>query len=350
MRIKAKEIARELGVSPATVSLALNDRPGVSSETKKRILDYVAKKEEEQRTIREAAAAGGKGSVMIVYYVKNGIIMEQKERLQRNSPTFLYEMEKTVELAGYELYYRTYQEQTEDMDVLLAECRKRNVKGMYIMAAEMNRGDIYPFLKLKVPIVTGDNLFYEEGIDSFLVDNREGIARAVDYLVDKGHSHIVYLAESIDIFNFVERRKAFILEMARRECGDATNRIRHLGNSVEEIYESMRRYLDEGLKGTTAFVLESSVISLGVSKALLERQIRIPRDISLIGFDALPPVSLLGIDLTLVKGTHTKRHIAAIDHLLRHMEDENEEIMKVYYKTRLFEGNSVFNKKKYIYQ
>lgn len=78
------------------------------------------------------------------------------------------------------------------------------------MAAEMGKSDIYPFLELQIPIVTGDNLFYEEGINSFLIDNREGIRRGVDYLVDKGHSRIVYLAEDIDIFNFLERRDVHV--------------------------------------------------------------------------------------------------------------------------------------------
>ena len=77
------------------------------------------------------------------------------------------------------------------------------------------------------------------------MDNKEGIVRGVDYLVDRGHSHIVYLAENTDIFNFVERREAFIREMAKRQCGDSSNRIRHLGNTVEEIYQSMNQYLDE---------------------------------------------------------------------------------------------------------
>ncbi len=80
---------------------------------------------------------------------------------------------------------------------------------------------------------------------------------------------------------------------------------------------------------------------MGVIKALLERNVRIPRDISLLGFDAVAPVELPGFELTLIKGTHTKRHIAAV-YLLRYMEDENEEIMRVYYKTRIFRrGNSV---------
>ncbi len=347
MRLKAKEIAEELGISPATVSLALNDRPGISPQTKRQILDYVRRKEEAEFLKGSQSPEPCKGTVLMLNYIKNGIIMG---RSAGQPFPLLTQLKRAAALAGYEGRYMAYQEQSQNLDDVIAECRRRNVRGIYIMAAEMSQGDIYPFWDMKVPIVTGDNLFYDVGLDSFLIDNREGIERCVDYLVDKGHSHIVYLAEKIDIFNFVERREAFILEMARRQCGDASNRIRHLGSSVDEVYRSMAKYLDEGVKGVTAFVLESSVISLGVCKALLERQIRIPRDISLIGFDALPPVSLPGIDLTLIKGTHTKRHLAAIEHLIRHIEGDDEEIMRVYYKTRLLEGSSVFDKAKYIYR
>ena len=58
----------------------------------------------------------------------------------------------------------------------------------------------------------------------------------------------------------------------------------------------------------------------------------------MLGFDAVAPVELPGFELTLIKGTHTKRHIAAVKHLLRYMEDENEEIMRVYYKTGFQKG------------
>lgn len=204
-----------------------------------------------------------------------------------------------VEKSGYSFEYRLFQEKCEHVENLIAECREKDVKGIYIMAAEMGKSDIYPFLELQIPIVTGDNLFYEEGINSFLIDNREGIRRGVDYLVDKGHSRIVYL--------------------------------------------------DEGMRGVTALILESSVISMGVIKALLERNVRIPKDISLIGFDAVAPVELPGFELTLIKGTHTKRHLAAVKHLMQYMKDENEEIMRVYYRTRLFEGQTVFDKSKYMY-
>lgn len=349
MRIKSKDIASALNLSPATVSLVLNDRPGVNVETRQRVLEYVERLEEEQRRLHQVfGEVQEKGTVLMLNYIKHGVIMERSS--SKRGGALFDMMESRVNLAGYRFWYAEFHEKMEKLDVLLEKCRKREVRGIYIMAAEMERSDIYPFLQLKVPIVTGDNLFYEEGMDSYLVDNREGIQRGVDYLVDKGHSHIVYLAEHISIFNFEERRAAFVEEMAKRECGDASSRIRHLGNTVEEVYESMNRYLDEGLLKTTAFVLESGVISLGVSKALLERHVRIPRDVSLIGFDALPPVSLPGIQLTLIKGTHTKRHLAAVEHLLKHLDSDEEETVRIYYKTRLLEGDSVFDKAKYIYR
>ena len=346
MRIKAKEIAQELGLSEATVSLALNNRPGVNANTKKRILECVRAKQEKELKNFETQEKSIQGKVIMLNYVKNGIIMK---RSQDRHPV-IETIKEIVERCGYSFEYRLFQEQFEHVENLIAECREKDVKGIYIMAAEMGKSDIYPFLELQIPIVTGDNLFYEEGINSFRIDNREGIRRGVDYLIDKGHSRIVYLAEDIDIFNFLERREAFVLEMAKRECGDASNRIRHLGSNVEEAAFSMGKYLDEGMRGVTAFILESSVISMGVIKALLERNVRIPRDISLLGFDAVAPVELPGFELTLIKGTHTKRHIAAVKHLLRYMEDENEEIMRVYYKTRFSEGETVFDKTKYIYE
>lgn len=343
MRIKSKDIAKELGISPATVSLVLNDRPGVKEETRQKVLAYM-----EQLNKREYQKENDsviKGTVAMLNYIKHGMIVKRAEPSK-----YLYEqMEEAVLKAGYHFKIIEYWEEKTRIESLLSKLESQQIKGLYILAAEMQQADIYPFLQLKIPIVVGDNLFGEQGMDSFLIDNQEGIARGVDYLIQKGHSNIVYLAENLTIFNFLERREAFRMEMAKRQGMDNSKHIRYLGNSVDEIYESMKKYLDEGLKKTTAFILESSMVSLGVSRAIMERQIRIPRDISLIGFDALPPISLLKIDLTLVKGTHTRRHLAAIRHLVRRMEDNETEIVRTYYKTRLLEGNSVFDKTKYIY-
>ncbi len=347
MRLKSKDIAAALGVSPATVSMALNGRQGVNEKTRQKILEYVKQQTDAQAQEQQLQSelSPCKGTVMMLVYIKNGRILERHtERMD-----YTDKIGSAVRQKGFHFYFRVFYEHTEQLQNLLRECHQLDLKGIYLMAAEMHKADIFPFLELGIPIVVGDNLFYEKGIDSYLIDNAEGIERGVDYLVDKGHSHIVYLAEDTDIFNFNERRAAFLEEMEKRKCGDASRHIRRLGDGVDEIYESMCRYLDGGIHKVTAFVLESEEVSLGVSKALMERQFRIGRDISLIGFDLVPLFDIPGLQLTLIKGTHSRRHMDGIKHLMERIYDDNEEIMKVYYRTHFLEGNSVFNKKQYIY-
>lgn len=345
MRIKSKDIAKALKLSPATVSLVLNERPGVNEKTRQKVLTYLEKiSVEEYQTYYSDVK---KGTIIMLNYIKNGMVLPRGVKKQMSVIT---QIEEALKKAGYHFKLIEYWEKNTNIEELLEKIQTQEVKGLYILAAEMNQADIYPFLRLKIPVIAGDNLFHQQDIDSFLIDNQEGIERGVNYLLEKGHSNIVYLAENLNIFNFAERREAFIREMTKCHGIDTRKYIKPLGNNVDEVYESMKKYLDEGIKKTTAFILESSVVSLGVSRAILERQIRIPRDISLIGFDALPPVSLLKMELTLVKGTHTRRHLAAVKHLVQRIEDNETEIVRIYYKTRLIEGDSVFDKTKYIYR
>ncbi|MDO4311846.1 MAG: LacI family DNA-binding transcriptional regulator [Eubacteriales bacterium] len=347
MKIKSKDVAKALGLSEATVSLVLNQRPGVSADTRKKVMDYIRQKEEEAYRQNRVAEAEKKGLILLLQYKKHGIIFERASSKQDD---FTGEFRRIVNEQGYDFEYAIYDERKEKLQKFLDRKKQENLKGIYLMGAEMDKHQIYYFHEVGVPIVVGDNNFYDQGIDSYLVDNWEGIKRCVEYLVTRGHSQIVYLAESVDIFNFVERREAFVHEMARMECGDAHNRIVRLGKTYEEIYEEMCRYLEEGRRRPTAFVLESELISVGVMQALQEHKIRIPRDISLVGFDKVPPVNMSGLQLTIVKGTHSRRHGAALRHLIQHIEDDETEIVKVYYRTRMWEGNSVHDKTKYIYK
>ena len=80
MRIKAKEIAQELGLSEATVSLALNNRPGVNANTKKRILECVRAKQEKELKNFETQENSIQGEVMMLNYVKKRNYYEAKSR------------------------------------------------------------------------------------------------------------------------------------------------------------------------------------------------------------------------------------------------------------------------------
>ncbi len=333
MRIKSKDIARELGISTATVSLAVNGRPGVNPETRERVLACIREKEEAYyRTFSRPEEH--KGTIVMVSYWKHGAV------LSRSASAFSA-FRELAERAGYELKVYRFQEQRHVEESLLARLKADEAKGIYLMGAEMEKEDISPFLSLDIPVVAGDHDFYEYGLDSYLIDNYEGISNAVQYLLRKGHTDIVYLSESVEIFNFRERRQAFIEVMEANGCGRSTNRIIELGRQTEEVYASMKAYLEHDRRLPTACILESSVISLGVSKALLEAGISVPEELSLIGFDALPDKALPGFKLTCIKGTHTARHLAAMRRVIERIETAEDERIKIYYKPKYINGTSV---------
>lgn len=69
MRVKAKDIAKELGLSTATVSLAINNRPGVNEDTRRRVLDYL-----ESKTAEDESAGGNEKIIRMLAFWKTGHI------------------------------------------------------------------------------------------------------------------------------------------------------------------------------------------------------------------------------------------------------------------------------------
>ena len=71
MKIKSKDIAKELHLSEATVSLVLNERPGVSEATRRRVKEYLRAKEEEYYGKRAEAPKEKKGLILMLQYIKH---------------------------------------------------------------------------------------------------------------------------------------------------------------------------------------------------------------------------------------------------------------------------------------
>lgn len=79
MRIKSKEIATALNLSEATVSLALNNRPGVKDETRIKIQNYLSELEIQKGYQEKPNIAANKGCILMVSYIKHGLIMMRSE-------------------------------------------------------------------------------------------------------------------------------------------------------------------------------------------------------------------------------------------------------------------------------
>ncbi len=335
MRITAKNVADALGLSTATVSLAKNHRPGVKQETRKRVLEFIAEAEKSQATLASDACK----TVNYVVFIR--------DKNTWNADLFSLfaiastEINRTTSQMGYEMRLISIQNGVDSVDEVCQSLAKNPREGVLVSASYMDPENCEKFMRLSSPFLLYDADFSDGKHDTVLIGNASGTERALKFLYDRGHRNIAYFQNSFDIYNFVERRRAFRHFMFERQLSNSEDAMFATGSTVEEVYNGVMRYLAQREPLPSAIFCENYVVSIGTIKALHDSKLRIPQDVSVVGFDELPDCMLLDFKLTCVKVMHEQKARIAAQRLIQRMEGMTNEVVRVYVETELIEGNSV---------
>lgn len=332
MKIKAKQVASDLGVSEATVSLAVNDKPGVNDETRKMILDYIDKAKQ-----KEMQGIAGKSIKALFYTKERALYDEEKANLLSVSHMEIYKVVKNAGLNFKLAYISNEQEAIEAIDVSYRD----GTVGILLYASEMSEEDFIPFRSLAIPLMVNDNVFEDASADYVFVNDRQGIRLATNYLYDMGHRDIMYFYNSDKMHIFQLRREAY-LEFAReKNLSMPENSMLELGMRIEVIYENVVQYIRSGGRMPTAILAENYAISIGVIKALQDCGYKIPNDISIIGIDELPPYVLLDFEFTYINVLHVSKADIAINRLIERVRELPKETVQIAVGNEFVEGKSV---------
>ncbi len=336
MKIKAKDVARDLGVSTATVSLAINNRPGVNEETRQKVLKYIKEsqgkgdewKNRKEKTIR-----------MYTFLQKNAIIdADENARFYMGYD----EASRRARAAGYKMDMVFVDRCKDDLVKLLKECEEENVAGVYLGAAYMTEEDYRCFRNFKLPYVLCEQDFGDMRTDSIVLHNQQGVKTGLKYLYDNGHRDILYLRNSKDFYNMYERRSACNAFMNKTGLQGAENeKIIDIGGLAQEIYENMYQYIKSNGHVPSAIFAENYEVTIGVSRALQSCGYRIPDDVSIVGFDEVPGAALLGFNPTCLKALHGNVGNIAVGRLLERIKKRTKESVQILVNTELIIGNSV---------
>ncbi len=336
MKIKAKDIARELGISAATVSLALNNKPGVNEQTRHKVLNYIKEtqengdgdKERKEKTIR-----------MYTFLQKNGIIdTDENTRFYMGYA----EASRRARAAGYKMDIVFVDRRKDDFVKLLKECEEEDVVGVYLNAAYMTEEDYQCMHGFKLPYVVCDQDFDDMRTDSIILNNRQGVKTGLKYLYENGHRDIMYLRNSKDFYNMYERRSACNTFMNEKRLQQAENeRILNIGSSTQEIYENMYKYIKNKEPIPSAVFAENYEVTVGVSRALQSFGYRIPEEVSLVGFDEIPGAAILDFQPTFLRALHGNVAYIAMGRLLERMKRKTRESVQILVNTEFVVGSSV---------
>lgn len=234
----------------------------------------------------------------------------------------------------YNLVFSTVDEKSQKETILPEFLVKKKVDGV-IIAGRMEDKFILKLKGEKIPLVLIDYRMDEGESDCILIDNLRGAQEAVEHLVSLGHKKIGFIGGETGHPSIQERFMGYKMVMQNAHL----NSQKFVEKSapfltVEAGYEAMRKMFKNGGFPTAVFCANDSV-AIGVMEAIKERNLSVPKDISVIGFDDLQWGSYAKPPLSTVKVFKEKMGKLALRELLRLIRGKKKEPMETRVKTEL---------------
>jgi len=296
MAAKIRQIAEIARVSPATVSLALNNKPGVSPATRARVLGIADDLNKTNGT--QPFTTMIKGSVRFLKIVKHGHIVNRDHDVF--IAAYVEGMDKEARKHGYnvEITHITI----DQIGEFISHLNSSSSKGLIILGTELNGRDILAFESVNVPIVVIDTTYDFIKLDFVDMNNGEALYQIIRYFRDNNHRDIGMIwGEDVQARNFELRRLNFEQALRYYDLPFNPKNIITVDSTFNEAYQGVLQHLKKGGKLPTALFSANDLIASACIKAFKEFGIRVPEDVSIIGFDNLPMCEMLDPPLTTMR-------------------------------------------------
>ena len=282
-----EEVARQAGVSTATVSRVLNNPSIVKEATRLRVL--AAAKKLNYRPNRYAQGlAGGRSRTL-------GVIVSNIE-----NPYFLdilHSLEERAAKAGLELVYENTDYSPQRLAAAVELMLARPLAGLAVMVSENEPEAVRQLIEWGRPVVVTDLCEAQGAIAQIKIRYEQAMRRAVEYLYGLGHRRMAFVGHHQALDSLREREHAFSATMKRYRD------VEHAAASSEDSPAGGRTAAHELLSSgfrPTAVLCVNDFMAIGVLRELREEGLRVPEDVSVAGFDNIQLAEYLNPSLTTV--------------------------------------------------
>lgn len=275
--VTIRDVARNAGVSISTVSRVLNNRADVDGATREKVLAVV----EKMQYVRNANAANLKqrhtaSAAVILRGRRNVFLTDIAERIldigRRRNIRFLIEI---------------IHEKADEFEMARTLCRERKLFGVIFLGSNLN-GHEEEIGQLDIPCVFATveaDFLTGSHISSVSIDNFNAGRAAMDMLIEQGHRRVALLGYFAGKENSTGRRLFGAMEsLAEHGIPYDDALYEECDFTLPSGYEGMRRVLQRRPDLTAVFAI-SDVIAIGAMKALHDKGLRVPEDVSVVGFD-----------------------------------------------------------------
>jgi len=329
--VSMKDIAAACGVSVATVSKALNDHSDIGEETKQHIKEVARTMGYSPNSLARALKTNRTYNIGVLFVdeAQSGLTHDYFSQV-------LDSFKRTVEEKGYDI---TFINKGRNHISYLEHCRYRGFDGVMIACVDFFDPQVVELVRSNLPLVTIDHMFNNR--ISVMSDNVGGIQQLVEHIYAKGHRKIAYIhgADSavtrerlVSFYHTAEKLGLYVPDEYIKEA--AYRDSRGSGERTKELLALQNP--------PTCILYPDDFACLGGLNAIAEMGLRIPEDISVVGYDGIrisrhlsPKLTTLKQDTKSIGSKAGEKLISLIEH------PKSTLIEQIVIKGEVYEGGTV---------
>jgi LacI family transcriptional regulator len=290
MAASIKDVAKEAGVSIATVSRVLNDIDVVNEDTKQKVKDAIKKLAYRPNIVARSLKTQKSSTI--------GIIIPDISN--QFYPEIVRGCEDVANIYNYNIMLCNADLDVEKEMEALKILKEKMIDGVIYMSNSIGHNIIDLIHELEMPTVLVETTDAEGIFPSVTIDNVMAAADAVKYLLSNGNKKIAYVGTSIEKGNALSKRyEGYKNGLEEMEISLNKDIIYFGGVKAKDGYEGINTILDKSAEVDAVFCA-SDEIAMGVINALRDRRIRVPEDVDVMGFDDIYSASIFYPKLTTV--------------------------------------------------
>ena len=333
MKVTITDVARVANVSKASVSAVLNNKPTVSPRTRDKILGVIKKLNYRPNAVaRSLSSRKTKSFGLVIKEIDNPYFA----RVMKGVFDVCCELGYTVLLGSSEL---SPAQELENIETLASQ----RVDGLIISPLQGADSDFTYLSDLihdRYPLVMlGAVKNYTTSVVD--IDNISAAYQAVSYLINLGHTEIAYFSGPTYSAHSFDRLQGYQQALIDHKLPIRKDFIINVGSYIENGYQSGKKFYSRQSKRPSAVFCYNDLVAIGLINALIESNINVPDQVSVIGFDDIDICGSIKIPLTTIHVPAYEIGRKASELLIRQIQNSDQLLNeKIILKTRLVQRNS----------
>lgn len=294
MRVTIKDLAKELGISAAAVSKALNDKPDISPEIKEKVKKRALELGYQRNETAARLVSKKSNTIGVFIFARDKIKMEENSAFK-----FIEVYLDEVKNRGYDVLLFSVDDDNISDKSILHLCMERNVEGVIVIGAQQSQRTIQEIINYPIPTIFVEAKISGEMTTYISFNNEQGIEKAMGYLHQMGHKKIAFIRGDLRTDVTRERFLTYVRKITEM-CEYRDDYIFQGNFSLESGYTVAQKIA--ALKDRpTAIMASGDLMAIGLIRGLKSLNISVPEDISIVGYDGFEVGKYLETALTTVK-------------------------------------------------